>query len=323
MTEYDVFGIVNPLMDVLVKVDDSFLNEFDLEKGRLHLFDNEKAEKVLLRLKGKEQKLTPAGATTNTLMGMANLGAQCVLCGKLGRDSHGDVFEEIIIKDKIKSNLSRCDLSPTGRNINLITPDAERTFVVSLGAALNNKKENIFDEDIVNSKVFYFTGYEFESIKETVLHALDIAKENGVKVALDLADPGVVNRNLDEIKLLLKSVDIVFMNESEAEALTGLSAEDAVSVVGEDVDIAVVKVGSSGSYVFSSGELIKIEPYLQKAVDTTGAGDLYAAGFLFGYVRDKPLFLCGKYGSFMASKIVTQVGARLDSSVKEDLDKIE
>ncbi|MBW2963523.1 adenosine kinase [Candidatus Woesearchaeota archaeon] len=323
MTKFDVFGIGNALMDVLIQVDNSHLEELDLEKGVFHLFDSEKIEKILERLKDKEHKLIPAGGTTNTIMGIANLGGRCVLCGKIGRDRHGDAYEEIIVKENIKSNLSRCDIDATGRNINLITPDAERTFAVNLGAAINKNKEDVFDQDIKNSKIFYFTGYEFESMKEVVLHALDVAKENGVKIAFDLADPKLVERNFEEIGLLLKSVDIVFMNEAEAEALTGLIADEAAAKIGEDVDIVVVKVCDKGSFVFSQGETFKIEPFLKKAVDTTGAGDLYAAGFLYGYVRGKPLDLCGKYGSYMASKIVEVIGAKLENSIKDEIDKLE
>lgn len=323
MKEFDVFGIGNALMDVLVQVDDNHLAEFNLKKGTFHLFENDEVEKILEKLKGRELKLIPAGGVCNTLMGIANLGGKCVLCGKIGKDDHGDVYEKIITEDKIKSGLARCVVNSTGRVINLITPDAERTFAVNLGACVGLEKHEVMHEDISKSKIFYFTGYEFEAARETVLHGLDIAKENGVKIAFDLADPELVKRNLDEIKLLLKSCDIVFMNETEALELTGLGAEDAVSVIGEDVDIAVVKIGSKGSFVFSQGEMHKIEPFLKKAVDTTGAGDLYAAGFLYGYVQDKPLFLCGKYGSFMASKIVSVIGGRLDCSVKEEIDKLE
>lgn len=323
MTKFDVFGIGNALMDILIKVDEGHLVEFDLKKGTSHLFEKEEFEEMLKKLSEREHKLIPAGGTTNTLMGIANLGGRCVLCGKIGKDKHGDYYEDMITKDNIKCNLVKCDVHGTGRIINLITPDAERTFAVNLGAAVNLQKEEVINEDIIDSKVFYFTGYEFESAKEAVRHALFIAQQNGVKVAFDLADPKLVSRNLDEIKELLKSCDIVFMNETEAEALTGLAAEKAASKIGEEVEIAVVKVGKEGSFVFGNSSVVKIEPYLKEAVDTTGAGDLYAAGFLYGFVNGKDLGLCGKYGSFMASKIVEVVGGRLDCSVKQEIDDLE
>ena len=323
MAKFDVFGIGNALMDVLVKVDDSHLAEFNLKKGTFHLFDKDEMKKIIESVKNKEKKLVPAGSASNTIAGLATLGGKCVLCGKVGNDEYGGIYEEIIVKNGVKSNLSKCSKEITGQNINFITPDAERTFATILGASVNLEKHEVFHEDIANSKIFYFTGYEFESTKDIIIHGMDIAKENGVKIAFDLSDPRLVERNLEEIKLLLKSVDIVFMNESEALALTGLKAEDAASVVGEDVDIAVVKVGDKGSYISSQGQTIKIEPYLKKAVDTTGAGDWYAAGFLYGYVNDKPLELCGKYGSYAASKIVEVVGAKLENSIKDEIDSLE
>ncbi len=271
--------------------------------------------------------MTPAGGTTNTLMGIANLGGKCVLCGKIGKDSHGDFYEEIITKDNIKSNLARCEKHATGRFLNFITPDAERTFAVNLGAAINLKKPEIIEEDIKQSKILYVTGYEFEAAQDTVMHALDIAKANNIKIALDLADPELVKRNLEDIKALIRITDIVFMNETEATALTGLEPEQAVSEIGQengkDDGIVIVKIGKGGSFVHSNGTTTKIEPYLKDAVDTTGAGDLYAAGFLYGLVNEKPLELCGKYGSYMASKIVEIIGGRLENSVKEEIDVLQ
>ncbi|MCK4588931.1 MAG: adenosine kinase [Nanoarchaeota archaeon] len=322
MTKFDVFGIGNALMDILIKIDDDHLVEFDLKKGRSHLFEREEFEKMLKKLEEREHKLIPAGGTTNTIMGLANLGAQCVLCGKIGRDKHGDYYEDVIVKDDIKCNLVRCDKHGTGRIINLMTPDAERTFAVNLGASINLEKEEVINEDIKESQVFYFTGYEFSSFREIVNHCLFIAKQNGVKVAFDLADPGIVSKNLNDIKELLKSVDIVFMNESEAEALTGLIAEEAVKKIGEEVKVVVVKVGKEGSFVYGGGSVIKIEPYLKEAVDTTGAGDLYAAGFLYGILKGKSLELCGKYGSYMSSKVVGVIGGRLDCCVKKEVDSL-
>jgi sugar/nucleoside kinase (ribokinase family) len=319
---FDVIGIGNALMDILIQADDSHLAELKLKKGTFNLLSKEKVDEMLKKLGHKVTKKVPAGGTTNTLMGISNLGGRCVLCGKVGNDAHGSLYAEMMKKESIKPNLARCSEHSTGRVLNLITPDAERTFAVNLGAAVNLQKHEIIDDDIKQSRILYLTGYEFESAKEAVLHAIAVAEANDVKIALDLADPELVKRNLAGIKELMKSADILFMNESEAKALTGLDAAEAAKEVGKQSGIVIVKIGSKGSFVHNKGKTLKIEPYLQKAIDTTGAGDLYAAGFLYGFVNGKELALCGKYGSYMASKIVQVIGAKLEGSAKEEIDSL-
>ena len=258
LKEFDVISIENTLMDVLIQVDDSHLVDFNLKKGTFHLIDETTVNLILKKYEHTQQKLTPAGAGANTIMGIANLGGKCVLIGRVGKDPHGDVYEEVITKDKIKSNIIRCDRSGTGRCFSFITPDAERTFAVHLGAAINLEKENILEDDIKKSKVLYLTGYIIENAKDIALHALEIAKKNDVLIALDLADAGIIKRHKEELKRLVKQyADIVFVNELEAPAFTDKEdPEEALQVLSRYTPLAVVKLGEKGSLIKKDNEIL-------------------------------------------------------------------
>lgn len=319
--KYDVFGLGDTLMDILIEVDDQYLLEWDLKKGQFHSANKEKIKEIMEKLKDKKNKITPAGSCANTIFGIASLGGNAVLCGKVGRDRHGDIFEEIVIKEGIKSRIKRSDIDETGTVINLVTPDSERTFVVNLGANINLKKEDLHDveEDIKQSKILHLTGYYLGDSKtrETSLHAMNIAKENNVKISIDLADPGVIKRNLKDFKNIVKKyADIIFLNEEEARIFTGKEPEEAISELGDYADIAIVKLGNKGSLINDRGAIIMIPVVKAKAIDTTGAGDLYAAGILYGICNGYDLEKAGKLASTIAAKIVEQVGARPEFDLK-------
>ena len=148
--EFDVVAVGNTLMDILIQVDENHLAEFNLKKGTFHLIDENQVNKIIERFKETKQTLTPAGAAANTVMGLANLGAKCLLIGRVGNDAHGDMYEEVVTKEKVISKIIRCNKSGTGRCFTFITSDAERTFAVNLGAAINLEKENVLEEDIKN-----------------------------------------------------------------------------------------------------------------------------------------------------------------------------
>ena len=323
--EFDVFGIGNPLIDILIKVESDKLIELNLKKGTMHLIDKERANLLYDEVSKKDIKITPAGACPNTIMGVANLGGKCVLCGKIGSDDRGDIYEDVITKDNIKSCLVRTSAQSTGQVISFITPDSERTMATHLGAAITLQKQDVFEEDIVKSKVIYLTGYVLEApnLREAALHAISIAKENNVKVAIDLADPELIRRNIDDLrKIVNEHADILFLNESEAEVFSGVGAEEAVHKVAENVEIAIVKLGKKGALVKSGSDVYNVQGHVVDAVDTTGAGDLFAAGFLYAFTQGKSLDKCAASGNLVASKIVQQIGAKLEYSIKEEIDKI-
>ncbi|MBS3175854.1 adenosine kinase [Candidatus Woesearchaeota archaeon] len=325
--ELDVISIENTLMDILIQVDDAHLAEFNLKKGSFHLIEEEKANQILQKFEHQKPKLTPAGSGANTIMGIANLGGKCILVGRVGKDPHGNMYEDIITKDKIHPRLIRCDKSGTGRCFSFITPDAERTFAVHLGAAVNLEKENILDEDIKKSKILHLTGYMLESpnLREIAVHAMEVAKENEVIISMDLADAHLIRRCKEDLwSMVKKYVNIIFVNEGEAEAFTDEKDPlDALKRLAAHCDIAIVKLGPKGSLIKSKNEIFHIQAYKTKVIDTTGAGDLYAAGFLWSYLQKKPLELCGKIGSFLAARVISQIGARIEQSMIDLVNKIE
>jgi sugar/nucleoside kinase (ribokinase family) len=321
MKTYDVIGLGAALMDFLVEIDEDKLLEFDLKKGEMHLVDEEKAKLVLEKI--NEHKLTietiPGGSSANTLKGIALLGGHAILCGKVGDDSHGEIYVQEIEKFGLITRMNKHPKT-TGQAISFITPDSERTFSTHLGAALELYKEDILEEDIEKSKVLHLEGYQIEGpTRETIIHAIELAKKHDTLVSIDLADPGLIRRNKEFLKdLVMNHADIVFVNEKEAEEFTGLKEEEAAKELGKHCKIAIVKIGKEGSIIYHDERIIKIPSYLVKAVDTTGAGDSYAAGFLYGYCNNWHIEKAGRLGSLLASKVVAQKGVGMkDINVNE------
>jgi sugar/nucleoside kinase (ribokinase family) len=304
----------NTIVDLLIEVDDNKLVEFNLKKGEFHLVDEDKSKDILKIIQDQQLsvQICPGGSAANTLRGLALLGGTAILCGKVGQDKHGEYYIQEVKKQGVNSKINTLPQT-TGHAITFITPDAQRTFSVHLGAAIKLYKEDVIEEDIAKSKILHLEGYQVEGqTKETLLHSITLAKKNNTLVSIDLADPGVIRRNLDFLKELIKDADIVFLNETEAEAFTGTNNEvEAVKKLGEQVKIAIVKVGKDGSYIFHNNTLSKIPGFPANAIDTTGAGDTFAAGFLYGYCNGWDLDKSGRLGSLYASKIVEKIGVKL------------
>jgi len=315
---YDVTGISNTLVDVCVEVDDSFLEKHELKKGQFHMVDQDKFNAMQSELDQDACKIVPAGSVPNTLMGLKQMGCQTAEFSIVGNDTYGDLIKKDRKENNMGDYIARSEL-PTGTVLALITPDAERTFAVFLGAAPTLTEEQINEEVIKQSKIIHFTGYEFESpsMRTAIRKAIDIAKqEKNILISFDLADPGVVQRNLIDLKPFIeKNVDILFANEEEAMEFTGMPARDAVEEIGKIVAYAVVKEGSKGSFikVAKTTELATIKAFKVEAKDTTGAGDMYAAGILYGIIKELPMQKAGTIASYAAAKVVEQIGARLDS----------
>ncbi len=318
----DVIGLGSALMDFLVEIDEDRLIEFNLKKGEMHLVDEEQAKLVLEKINQHQLKIEtiPGGSSANTLKGIALLGGKAILCGKVGDDPHGEIYVQEIEKFGLTTRMNKHPKT-TGQAVSFITPDSERTFSTHLGAALELYKEDILEEDIEKSKVLHLEGYQVEGpTRETVMHAIELAKKHNTLVSIDLADPGLIRRNKEFLKdLVMNHADIVFVNEKEAEEFTGLKEEEAARELGKHCKIAVVKIGKEGSYVFNENTLTKIPSYLVKAVDTTGAGDSYAAGFLYGYCNNWSIENSGKLGSLLASKVVEQKGVGMKDINAEEL----
>lgn len=319
LMKYDVFGIGNALIDILIEADEKKIRELRLSKGNAHYLTEAEIKSTHNKLKDGDKTVAPGGSVANTASGIANLGGSVVFCGCVGNDGDGVAYEKGLIKSGVIPRMIKCN-GITGNALTFITKDKERTFAVHLGVAGNLEKGHISEEDIKNSRILHVEGYQLANpaTKEAVLHAMGIAKSNKVLVSMDLSDSKLVENNLGEFKKIAKDyVDILFSNEEEARAFTGKSPEKALNEIAKMVDIAIVKIGKKGSLIKQKDKIYRITGIKAKAVDTTGAGDMYAAGILYGLARGMSLEKAGKIASYAAARVVEQIGARLDYSLKD------
>lgn len=321
--KYDVVGIGSPLLDFIFEVDDNLIEVLRLKKGEFLLIDKDKSREILEKLADCKSTVTPGGSAANTIAGVCSLGGKAVQIGKIGNDEHGEIYETFTNKQGVLTSLNKHDSESTGHAITFITPDFERSFAVHLGAALHFNKDDIEEELIRNSKILHIEGYQLdynEQIRSAVLHAIEIAKQNNVIVSLDLSDAGVIERNLDFLKELVKNhVDIIFANEIEAKAFTGKEEEEALHELADMCNIAIVKIGEKGSLIKSENKIFKTPINEVSVVNTNGAGDAYAAGILYGIANGLDLETAGKLASYVASLVVSNTGARLEKSLKDQI----
>jgi len=317
----DVVGIGSALMDLTIEVDDGKLEKLNLRKGTMRLVDEETSREILKELAWLPMAMTPGGSAANTVAGVACLGGKAVFIGKVGDDEYGDRYRRDSEELGVLTRLGRVG-AMTGNAITLITPDLERTFAVHLGAALTISPSDVPEEDIKDSRIFHVEGFLLElEMKKASLRALEIARTNGVRISVDFSDPALIARNLDEFRRIAREyVDICFVNETEAEALTGKKPEVALDEISTLCEIAVVKLGAGGSLIRAEGRTYRVPPYAVDVVNTNGAGDMYAAGLLNGIAKNWPIEKAGKLASYAASRVVAQVGARLAG--KLDLDQL-
>lgn len=316
---YDVVGLGSALMDLTIEVDDLLLKKLGLDKGTMCLVEEEKSREIMRELSGLPMTRTPGGSSANTVAGVACLGGRGVFIGKVGEDEYGDFYTRESEKVGVLTRLGRHS-AMTGNAITLITPDSERTFAVHLGAALSISPDDVTEEDIGHSRILHLEGFLLElEMKKASMRALETAKANNVMISVDFSDPALIVRNLDEFRRIAREfVDVCFVNETEARALTGKNPEEALEELSRVCSIAVVKLGSGGSIIGASNRVHRIAPYSVEVVNTNGAGDMYAAGMLMGIARDLPVERSGKIASYAASRVVAQVGARLSGKLPLD-----
>lgn len=317
---FDVAGLGSALMDFTFEVDNALLGELGFVKGNMHLIDEEKSRMLLDRLSGFPMTETPGGSAANTAAGISLLGGRAVFMGKVGGDEIGDSYGRESERIGLSVRLARASRM-TGHAITLITPDSERTFATHLGAATAFSAEDVAAEDIRNSKILHVEGYMLEApeLKAASLHAMKIARECGARISVDLADPALVSRNLAALREIMSEyADIIYANEEEAAAFTGKKGEESAVDLSRYCTIAVVKFGEKGSLIRAEGKSYEIPSYKVKAVNTNGAGDMYAAGVLYGISHGMPIERAGKIGSYAASLVVAQVGARLPGRLNVD-----
>jgi sugar/nucleoside kinase (ribokinase family) len=307
-----ILGIGNALVDVMTLIDnDNILEKFSLPKGSMQLVDAEKSALIKSGTSYYKRNLVSGGSAANTIHGLAMLGVKTGFIGSIGKDATGDFFEDDMKTAGVKTFLLRRN-SDTGTAIAFISPGSERTFATHLGAAVELESSDLDKGYFKDFNILYLEGYLIIN-KALVEKACMIARQNNMKIALDLASYNVVEAKLADLKEIIeKYIDIVFANEEEAKSFTGLAPIDALNSLSRLCDIAVIKVGKEGSMVKRGEEIFNIGTIPVQSIDTTGAGDLYASGFLYGYASGLSLEKCGEFGSILAGNVIEIVGARMD-----------
>ena len=319
-----ILGIGNALVDVMTLIEgDYILNEFKLPKGSMQLVDREKSESIKAATQIFPRTWTSGGSAANTIHGLAMLGSDTGFIGSIGRDETGDFFENDMKKAGVNTLLIRRN-SVTGTAVALITRDSERTFATHLGAAVELTADDLKPMLFDGYDILYLEGYLINNFP-LIEMSCKLAKENNMLVALDMASYNVVEENLEFFKKIVKGyVDILFANELEAKAFTGLEHEKALTVLSGMSETVILKTGAEGSWLKRDNDLIKVTAFPVNCIDTTGAGDLYAAGFLYGLAKGLNLERCGILGSLMAGSVIEIVGARMDKErFREIRKKIE
>ncbi len=321
-----VIGLGNALVDVLVRIDDDrILQQFELPKGSMQLVDKEKSQKIISALGHLKYEVASGGSAANTINGLANLGVPAGYIGKIHDDRFGEIFRKDMTDKGIEAILLAGN-QDTGIATTLISTDSQRTFGTYLGAAVELTPTDL--------KAGFFEGYDILHVEgylvfnhELIEAAMKLAKSVGLKISIDLASYNVVEANLDFLKYLTEHyVDIIFANEEESFAFTGKQPEDALNELSGVCEIAVVKVGAKGSMVKVNHERLIIPAIPAKPIDTTGAGDLYASGFLYGLSQDYNYRICGEIGALLAGNVIEVIGTKMDdnrwSLIKTNLDRI-
>ncbi len=306
-----VLGVGNALVDVISLLkNDKVLEQFGLPKGSMTLVDAELSKKIYDTVFSEESELSTGGSVANTMRSLASLGGNSGYLGKIGKDELGNVFKEAFKKRGINTHLEYSE-SETGRVMGLVSPDSERTMATYLGAAAELTPGD-FNPDLFNEYDYvYIEGYLVFN-HELIKTGVEMAKSAGLKVAIDLASFNVVEANLDFLRdLIKKSVDIVFANEEEAKSFTGKEPEEALDEIAELCELAIVKIGKEGSLIKKGDKVFKVGTIKANAIDTTGAGDNYAAGFFYGLTKNYDLATCGKIAALVSGKVVEVMGANL------------
>jgi sugar/nucleoside kinase (ribokinase family) len=313
-TRFDVVGIGNALVDVIAPADESFLTDFDLVKGAMTLIETERAVELYAALDRAVEM--SGGSAANTVCGIASLGGRAAYIGKVSGDDLGEVFGHDMRAVGVTFRRPPGDhATPTGRCVIVVTPDAERTMNTYLGVSSLLCVDDLDEDVIAESSVLYMEGYLFDrdDAKAAFRHAAEIAHANGRMVSLTLSDSFCVDRHRDDFRSLVQDrVDLLFGNHDELLSLYRLdSFDDAVNALRDECEFAAITVGADGCVVVTPDELVRVPSVpVERVIDTTGAGDLFAAGFLHGLTSGRDLATCGRYGSIAAAEVISHVGPR-------------
>lgn len=307
-----ILGMGNALVDIMTLIpNDIILEELELPKGSMQLVDLDTSTRILKATEHLERQVTSGGSAANTINGLAMLGVETAFLGKIGMDEFGEAFQNDLLKCGITPRLFFSN-THSGRAVALISKDSERTFATHLGAAVELNADDLEPEQFQGFDYFHIEGYIVQN-HDLLRKALVLAKDNNLTISLDMASYNVVEENRNFLKNMVSDyVDVLFANEEEARALTGFEPRKALGELAAICDIAIVKIGKAGSLVRRGSNVFEIAATAVKPLDTTGAGDLYASGFLYGLSKNYPLDQCGQLGSILAGNVIQVIGAKMD-----------
>lgn len=315
-----IIGMGNALVDVLVRIDDdSLLEKLHLPKGSMQLIQEDTLSEIRKYTSGMKIHLSTGGSAGNTVCALAALGANPGFIGKVGQDETGTFFGDTLRQRGVNALLTTCDL-PSGIASTFISTDGERTFGTYLGAAATLRAEDLSRKMFAGYNYLYIEGYLLQD-HDLMLRAVQLAKEEGLQVCLDMASYNVVEAERDFFdQLIVKYVDIVFANESEALAYTGKAPHEALEEIASKCSIAVVKTGKEGSLVKKGTEVIQLLSCpIDNVLDTTGAGDFYAAGFMYGLTCGYSLEKCVQISTILATAVIQEVGTTLPAKKWDEI----
>lgn len=315
-----IIGMGNALVDVLVRIDDdSLLEKLHLPKGSMQLIQEDTLSEIRKYTSGMKFHRSTGGSAGNTVCALAALGANPGFIGKVGQDETGAFFGDTLRQRGVNALLATCDL-PSGIASTFISTDGERTFGTYLGAAATLRAEDLSRKMFAGYNYLYIEGYLLQD-HDLMLRAVQLAKEEGLQVCLDMASYNVVEAERDFFdQLIVKYVDIVFANESEALAYTGKAPHEALEEIASKCSIAVVKTGKEGSLVKKGTEVIQLLSCpIDNVLDTTGAGDFYAAGFMYGLTCGYSLEKCVQISTILATAVIQEVGTTLPAKKWDEI----
>lgn len=311
---YDVYAVGNALVDIQAQVPEEMLPSIGFAKGVMTLVDDEAQQKVHDALAHAQWNECPGGSAANTIIGVADFGGKGAYTAKVGNDRLGTFYADEFARMGVNF-LSSPTEQQTGTCVILITPDGERTMLTNLAASVTLGPDDVCEETIAKSKYVYVEGYLFtgESTTAAAMKAIELAKKHGVRVAFTASDPFLIVDHKDTFWDLIKGpVDLLFCNVDEARSLTGEDDPIAcAAAIHEHADNVALTLGGEGSILMHEGQTIPIEGESAQVVDTTGAGDMYAAGILYGITNGLTWQQSGKLASHAAARIVSQMGPRL------------
>lgn len=315
-----IIGMGNALVDVLVRIDDdSLLEKLHLPKGSMQLIQEDTLSEIRKYTSGMKIHRSTGGSAGNTVCALAALGSNPGFIGKVGQDETGAFFGDTLRQRGVNALLATCDL-PSGIASTFISTDGERTFGTYLGAAATLRAEDLSRKMFAGYNYLYIEGYLLQD-HDLMLRAVQLAKEEGLQVCLDMASYNVVEAERDFFdQLIVKYVDIVFANESEALAYTGKAPHEALEEIASKCSIAVVKTGKEGSLVKKGTEVIQLLSCpIDNVLDTTGAGDFYAAGFMYGLTCGYSLEKCVQISTILATAVIQEVGTTLPAKKWDEI----